>query len=454
MELYLIVIAGIILIIAVVLLFKRPQQVAQGSDVEALRAERDALALKLARAEQQVESLAAEKERITAMLRADQQRLHGELQQERERLAQAERSLANAKAHYESQQEKLHEQKAEIEAIKQQFNTEFQVIANKILEEKTQKFTETNSKSLDQILNPLKEKIKAFEEKVEKSYQTEAAERNTLKGVVEQLMEQSLRIKDEANSLTRALRGDSKKQGNWGEVILERVLERSGLVKDREYRLQTAMMDEDGRRLLPDAIIDLPDEKHLVVDAKVSLLAYEQWVNAETDEDRERYAKLHIQSVEHHVKSLSAKNYHDLYQINSPDFVLLFMPIESAFSLSITYKADLFSDAWDRRVVIVSPSTLLATLRTIASMWKQERQTRNVMEIAKEAGALYDKFVGFLQDMSKIGEQLSRAARAHEEATKKLGTGPGNLINKVEKLKKLGARASKQIDSGLLDSEE
>ncbi|GGC25446.1 DNA recombination protein RmuC [Parapedobacter defluvii] len=435
MELYLVLIAVAILVLAVILFVKRPQQTFPASDAETIR--------RLARAEQQVEDLTIEKERMTVLLREEQQ----------QRL-ESEKALESTRAYYQSQQEKLQEQKAEIETIKQQFNTEFQVIANKILEEKTQKFTETNSKSLDQILNPLKEKIKTFEEKVEKTYQHEAAERNSLKGVVQQLMEQSLRIKDEANSLTRALRGDSKKQGNWGEVILERVLERSGLVKDREYRLQAALTDEEGRRLQPDAIIDLPDEKHLVIDSKVSLLAYERWVNAETDEEREGYAKQHIQSVENHVKSLSAKNYHDLYQINSPDFVLLFMPIESAFSMSITYKAELFSDAWDRKVVIVSPSTLLATLRTIASMWKQERQTRNVLEIAKEAGTLYDKFVGFLQDLDKVGEQLNRAVRAHEEATRKLSTGPGNVVTKVEKLKKLGARASKQIGGNLLDDDK
>lgn len=440
MELYALVISVIILAIAVILFLKRPQSSALASDPETIRREREAWVIQLARAEQQVENLTVEKERLTALLNEEQQRLR-----------ESEKSLETTRAYYRSQQEKLQEQKAEIETIKRQFNTEFQVIANKILEEKTQRFTETNSKSLDQILTPLREKIKTFEEKVEKTYQHEAAERNSLKGVVQQLMEQSLRIKDEANSLTRALRGDSKKQGNWGEVILERVLERSGLVKDREYRLQAALADGEGRRLQPDAIIDLPDEKHLVIDSKVSLLAYEQWVNAETDDDRERYAKQHVQSVENHVKSLSAKNYHDLYQIHSPDFVLLFMPIESAFSMSITYKADLFSDAWDRRVVIVSPSTLLATLRTIASMWKQERQTRNVLEIAKEAGALYDKFVGFLQDLEKVGEQLNRAVRAHEDATRKLGTGPGNVVAKVEKLKKLGARASKQIGGDLLN---
>lgn len=432
MDTYVIVLALVMSVLAIILFFRRPRPVA----------EKEALTIRLARAEQQVETLTAEKEHTLALLKEQQ-----------ERLLESEKARENLRAYYRSQQEKLQEQKAELETIKKHLHTEFQLIANQILEEKTQKFTSANSHSLDQILKPLQERIKTFEEKVEKTYQHEAAERNSLKGVVQQLMEQSLRIKDEANSLARALRGDSKKQGNWGEVILERVLERSGLVKDREYRLQASLTDAEGRRLQPDAIIELPDEKHLVVDSKVSLVAYDRWVNAETDEEREHFAKQHIQSVENHVKGLSAKNYHALYQIQSPDFVLLFMPLESAFSMSITCKPDLFSDAWDRRVVIVSPSTLLATLRTIASMWKQERQTRNVLEIAKEAGALYDKFVGFLKDLERVGEQLSRAVRAHEDATRKLSTGPGNVVAKIEKLKKLGARANKQIGGDLLDDE-
>ncbi|MNX95816.1 DNA recombination protein RmuC [compost metagenome] len=345
--------------------------------------------------------------------------------------------MESTRSFYEAQQDKFQEQKVEIAAIKSQFNAEFQVIANKILEEKTLRFTETNSKSIGLILDPLKEKIKLFEEKVDKTYSQEAAERNSLKGVVQQLMEQSLRIKDEATNLTRALKGDAKKQGNWGEVILERVLERSGLVKDREFRLQASITDMEGRRLQPDAIIDLPENKHLIVDSKVSLVAYERWVNAEDD----------------HVKDLSAKNYHELYGIESPDFVLLFMPIESALSMSVSEKPDLFSDAWDRKVVIVSPSTLLATLRTIASIWKQERQTRNVIEIAKEAGALYDKFHGFLTDMDQVQLQLQRALKSHEDASKKLSFGAGNVIRRVENLKKLGAKANKQIDSKYLDEE-
>lgn len=454
MELYLIAISVLVLITAVMVFIRRPKATHYTVELSRLRQEREDLTVKLARAEQQVEHDTREKERMDMMFREERERWHTEMETLRKTYLEAEKSLEKARAFYQSQQEKITEQKQEIEEIRQRFNLEFEGLANKILEEKTQKFTETNTKSIDHILNPLKEKIKTFEEKVDKAYQTEAAERNSLKGVVQQLMEQSLRIKDEANNLTRALKGDSKRQGNWGEVILERVLERSGLVKDQEYRLQASMVDEDGRRLQPDAIIDLPDDKHLVIDSKVSLVAYEKWVNADDEEQRESFAKQHVLSVENHVKGLSAKNYQDLYQINSPDFVLLFMPIESAFSMSISYKSDLFSDAWDRRVVIVSPSTLLATLRTIASIWKQERQTQNVMEIAKEAGALYDKFVGFMQDMDKVSEQLGRAVRSHEDATRKLGTGPGNVIRKVENLKKLGARASKQIDGKHLDFDE
>jgi len=311
--------------------------------------------------------------------------------------------------------------------MKIQFNNEFQVLANKILEEKSTKFTQLNQQNISQVLEPLKEKIKVFEEKVEKSYQQESAERNVLKGVVEQLMQQSIQIKYEANNLAKALKGDNKKQGNWGEVILERVLERSGLIKDQEYKLQASVMEADGRRFQPDAVIYLPDEKHLIVDAKLSLVAYERAVNADTDEDRLLFVKQHVHSIESHVRELSAKDYHSLYGIQSPDFVLLFIPIESSLSLA------------------VSPSTLLATLRTIASVWKQERQNRNVLEIAKEAGLLYDKFVGFLQDMDQLQAIIQKAGEKHEDAMKKLSSGSGNVIRKIEQLKTLGAKANKQI---------
>lgn len=384
------------------------------------------------------------------MLLASQEKLEQSLAKEREARASVERTLEGTYVTLETQQEKFQEQQLEMSRIREHFMLEFQHMANQILEEKTQKFTATNQLHISQILDPLKEKIKTFEEKVDKTYQQESAERHVLKGVVEQLMQQSAQIKDEANNLTKALKGDSKKQGNWGEIILERVLERSGLVKDREYRLQTVFKEEDQRKI-PDAIILLPEEKHLVIDSKVSLTAYERWVNAESEEEQALALKQHVQSIENHVRELAAKNYHALYGIHSPDFVLLFMPIESALSAAVREKSELFSDAWDRKVVIVSPSTLLATLRTIASVWVQERQTRNVLEIAKEAGALYDKFVGFLQDVQQVEGYMQKVVEKQQDAMKKLSSGPGNVIKRIENLKTLGAKANKQIDPKYLD---
>ena len=384
-----------------------------------------------------------ERERLLSI---ERERLQKELMAEVNNRQAIERTLEGTNAYLQAQQDKFAEKKIEIENLKKQFNTEFQVLANKILEEKTLKFTQQNQQNISLILDPLKEKIKSFEEKVEKTYQQESAERSVLKGVVEQLMQQSMQIKDEANNLAKALKGDNKRQGNWGEVILERVLERSGLLKDQEYKLQAAILDEEGKRLQPDAVIYLPDEKHLIVDSKLSLVAYERAVNADTEEDRALFVKQHVQSIENHVKELSAKDYQSLYKIVSPEFVLMFIPIESSLSLAVNHKPELFSDAWDRRVVIVSPSTLLATLRTIASIWKQERQNRNVLEIAKEAGLLYDKFVGFLDDMDQIQGFIQKAASKHEDAMKKLSTGSGNVIKKVESLKVLGAKANKQIN--------
>jgi DNA recombination protein RmuC len=260
------------------------------------------------------------------------------------------------------------------------------------------------------------------------------------------LMELNKQISQEATNLTKALKGDSKKQGNWGEVILERVLERSGLVRDREYRLQASLNTADGTRFQPDVIIDLPDEKHLIIDSKVSLVAYERLVNSDTEEDRRLYSKAHVESIRGHVLNLSSKNYHDLHQVNSPDFVLLFVPIESSFSFAVQLDADLFSDAWDKRVVIVSPSTLLATLRTIASIWKQERQNRNVLEIARLSGAMYDKFVGFVGDMENIGKNIKSSQAAYDSALNKLTEGNGNLTVTADKIKKLGAKANKRLD--------
>ena len=384
-------------------------------------------------------------------LKADKLSLQNELaivrlnySNEREKVIKMEESLL-------AQKERYLYQEAYSNDLQTKSKIEFENIANKILEDKSAKFTAQNRANLDLIINPLKENIKAFEEKVERVYKSESDERNVLKGVITQLMDQSKLISEEAGNLTRALKGDSKKQGNWGEVILERILERSGLEKDREYRLQASLNHETGSRLQPDVILDLPDDKHIVIDAKVSLVAYERLVSATTDEERETYLKQHILSIKTHIQGLSGKNYQELYQINSPDFVLLFLPIESSFGIAVQQDAELFNYAWDRKVVIVSPSTLLATLRTISSIWKQERQNRNVLEIARLSGNMYDKFVGFLTDMESIGKNVRQTQDAYDKAINKLSSGNGNLSSTSERIKKLGAKATKQIDPKFID---
>jgi DNA recombination protein RmuC len=453
--LILVFVSLIILLIAVFLFLKKPKaiELISADELNKLRFEHDQLKILLAKAEEKSNGLAAEKESITNFLKEEKNRLIDELLYERTQLAQANQSLESARAYYKSQQEKLQEQKAEIEQIRTQFQREFENVAEKLLKEKSKEFTDINRSNLDVILNPLKENLKAFEDKVEKVYNMEAAERNTLKGVITQLMDLNKQISDEAQNLTKALKGDNKKQGNWGEVILERVLERSGLVKDQEYRIQAALQTSDGTRYQPDVIIDLPDEKHLIIDSKVSLIAYEKLVNADTEDDRKLFAKAHVESIRGHVAGLSAKKYHDLYKINSPDFVLLFVPIESSFSIAVQLDGELFNYAWDRKVVIVSPSTLLATLRTIASMWKQERQNRNVLEIARLSGDMYDKFVGFLGDMDSIGKNINQTQSAYNNAINKLSEGRGNLTTTAEKIKKLGAKADKQIDQKFIGDE-
>ena len=388
------------------------------------------------------------------MLKEEKLKLQDELNDLRISYMNANAKVAKAEESLIAQREKQMAQEKYIMDLQLRFKLEFENIAGKLLEEKSAKFTEQNRANLDIILNPFKEHIRSFEEKVEKVYKSESDERNVLKGVISQLMDQTKQIQEDANNLTRALKGDSKKQGNWGEVILERVLERSGLIKDREYRIQTSLNTTEGSRVQPDVVIDLPDDKHIVIDAKVSLTAYEKLVSAETESDRELYRKQHLISVKTHIQGLSGKNYHGLNQLNSPDFVLLFMPIESSFGIAVQQDAELFNYAWDRKVVIVSPSTLLATLRTIASIWKQERQNRNVLEIARLSGTMYDKFVGFLTDMESIGRNIKLSQDAYDKAVNKLSTGSGNLSSTSEKIKKLGAKATKQIDTKYLDQED
>ncbi|WP_285010143.1 DNA recombination protein RmuC [Pedobacter faecalis] len=385
------------------------------------------------------------------VLLKEKNKLTDELAQLRLSHSEKHNELVRAEYQLELQRENHIRQESYINELQNRLKMEFEHIANKILDDKASRFTEHNKYQLDQVLNPLKQNIKAFEEKVEKAYKNESDERNVLKGVISQLMLQSRQIQEDAANLTKALKGDSKKQGNWGEVILERILESSGLVKDREYHIQHSLKTAEGSRFYPDVVINLPDEKHIIIDAKVSLVAYERLVNADTDTEREIYLKQHLASIKAHIQGLSAKNYQELQQINSPDFVMLFIPIESSFGIAVQKDAEIFNYAWEQKVVIVSPSTLLATLRTISSIWKQERQTRNVLEIARLSGTMYDKFVGFLADMETIGKNIRQSQDAFDKAMNKLSTGNGNLSGTSEKIRLLGARATKQIDSKYLD---
>ncbi len=364
---------------------------------------------------------------------------------------ETDRAYVALQSDYRHLKERLENERKELEKLQEKFRTEFQNMANAILKQNTREFNETSHKNMSDLLNPLKEKITDFEKKVEETYQKGKIDQTVLKEELKHLQELNMKLGEEAGNLTKALKSDSKKQGNWGEVVLERILERSGLIKDEEYFLQYTATGEEGKIYRPDVVIKLPENKHLVIDSKVSLTAFQQYVSADKEELKEHFMKQHLLSIRNHVKELSEKNYHSLKELNTPDFVLMFMPVEPAFGVAVQADADLFNFAWEKRIVIVSPTTLLATLRTVASIWSHERQTRNALEIAKQGGKLYDKFEGFLKDLEKIGDNLNRAQASYTEAHKKLVSGRGNLLGQVEKLKTMGAKATKQLEKKYLE---
>lgn len=349
------------------------------------------------------------------------------------------------------EQQESHQQRLDdLQGSRDELRAQFAEMATKIFDEREQRFAQTSQQHLGQLLDPLKERIQAFEKRVEDSYQQEARERFSLAKELERLQQLNLRLSDEATNLTQALKGQ-KTQGNWGELILERVLEHAGLEKGREYQTQVSLKSADGERFQPDVLIMLPGDKQVVVDSKVSLTAYQQYVAAEDSEIAQAALKQHVLSLRNHVKGLSGKDYNRLEGLHSLDFVLLFVPIEAAFSAALQAEPNLFQEAFDRQIVIVSPTTLLATLRVIDSLWKQERQSQNAREIAERAGWLYDKFVLFIQDLDELGNRLQQVDKAYSAARNKLCEGRGNLISRSEQLKLLGARASKSLPADLLE---
>ena len=362
--------------------------------------------------------------------------------------------LAKKENDFDNLLERNKEQKQEVNELQEKFSKEFENLANKILEEKTQKFTDQNKENLKNILSPLQDKILHFEKKVEDTHKESIDYHAALRQQIVGLREMNAQMSKETINLTKALKGDSKMQGNWGELVLERVLEKSGLEKGREYEVQQSFTNEEGTRILPDVIINLPDGKKMIVDSKVSLTAYERYVNEEDDAQQNIYLKEHVNSVKRHVEQLSDKRYQDIYHMESPDFVLLFIPIEPAFALALQEDLTLYNKAFEKNIVIVTPSTLLATLRTIDSMWTNQKQQENAIEIARQAGALYDKFEGFVTDLIKIGKKMDEAKVEYSSAMNKLTEGKGNLVTSAEKLKKMGAKAKKALPEALLKRAE
>ena len=390
---------------------------------------------------------------INQMLLSDKENLLQQVTKQQSENNTFQISLTKKESELAYLSEKLDTQKKDLTDLQEKFTKEFQLLANKILEEKSEKFTILNKENIENILNPLQERILTFEKRVETSHKESIDYHAALRQQIVGLTAINEQMSKEAVNLTRALKGDSKTQGNWGEMILERVLEKSGLEKGREYEVeQSFSVDTEGKqRLRPDVIINLPDNKKMIIDSKVTLTAYEQYVNAENEVDKIHFIKEHVLSINRHVNQLSEKRYEDLYQIESPNFVLLFIPIEPAFALAQSHDTDLYNKAFQKKIVIVTPTILLATLSTINSLWQNEKQRQNAVEIARQAGALYDKFEGLFNDLIGIGKKMDDTKKDYESAMNKLSTGNGNLITRVESIKKLGANAKKSLPQSIIN---
>ncbi|MEY4616771.1 MAG: recombination protein rmuC [Pseudomonadota bacterium] len=403
--------------------------------------------------EAEFQSLATESAQLAAAQKFLEKQLEDgqrTLESLRSELLEAQKKLGGLEAEKVLLLTQMQTQSQEWQKNQTQLKEQFENLAQKIFEEKSQKFTDQNLMGLKQLIEPFKAQIKDFEKRVEDTYSNERVERGTLKGEISKLIELNQRMSSETENLTRALKGDIKTQGTWGEFVLESVLERSGLREGEEYILQGSglgLKAEDGGHLKPDVVVKLPDEKFLIVDSKVSLKAFEAYINAENSEEQERLAKEHVDSLKRHIDGLSEKKYHGLEELGSPDLTILFMPLEPAFALAFRLRPELLQLAWDKQIAIVSPTTLLTTLRTVASLWKQQRQNKNTLEIARAGGALYDKFVGLLDGIEQVGSRIRQTQDAYDEVLSRMSTGKGNLLRQVERLKELGAKTEKQLDS-------
>lgn len=413
---------------------------------------RKATALKAELHEKQIALGIIQQQEILA--REDKNQLNSQLQEKEQKYIALTASLSEMREQNRQLQQKLSEGDELVKAQIEKMNLQFKDMANAILEDKSKRFTEQNKNQLDQLLQPLRERIGDFQQQVETTHKESLERHAGLFNELRNLKALNQQMSEEARNLTKALKGDNKAQGNWGEVILERILERSGLNRNQEYVVQESLITEDGRRLQPDITIRLPEDKCLVIDSKVSLVDYERFVSADDEAAQQLALKQHLNSIRNHVRELSVKNYSQLYSQSSPDFVLLFIPIEPAFILAVQNDPELFNDAFDKNIVIVSTSTLLASLRTIASIWRQENQNKNALDIARQAGSLHEKFVAFVDDLIKVGNQIEAIDKTYKSAMNKLHEGKDNLVRKTDRLRELGAKSSKQIDQRLLDRAE
>ncbi|HVJ08871.1 MAG TPA: DNA recombination protein RmuC [Acidisarcina sp.] len=448
----------------------RDEEYRQRAELAQLREQ----SLRLPELKQELSQVREQKDRLeqeAGILRQDQARYESTQQLQQQQLTRLERELAELKPRYEqalAEQRTLSEQLAEtrtsleaersqipekvalLQGTREQLSDHFSTLANNILEEKTRRFTEQNQTNLGQLLDPLKVQLEQFRGRVDEVYVQESKDRSALSAQVQHLMALNQQLSEDADNLTKALKGSSKTQGNWGELILERVLEAGGLRKGEEYTVQDSRVREDGSRGQPDVVINLPEERHLVIDAKVSLTAYEEHVNADTDLAREAALERHTESIRSHIKGLSSKTYQNLYGLETLDFVIMFLPIEPAFMLAISRDPKLWQEAWQKNVLMVSPSTLLFVVRTVSHLWRQEKQNRSVQEIVTRGALLYDKLCGFVGDLTKVGERLTQAESSYEEAFKKLSAGTGNVVWQAEKLKDLGVKPSKALPRELV----
>ena len=390
----------------------------------------------------------------TKDLESKYQTLSGEFKTLQQKSIELEKTLSGRNIEFKTLEENMARQKEEIEKLNTKFNDEFQKIANQILLNNSSSFNKQTGETLDTILKPLRENLEKFEKKVDNTRLEQAKETSSLKEQISLLEKLNLTMTDEARNLTNALRGDNKAQGNWGEGILERILDKSGLEKGRDYLIQQQLISEDNNRFTPDVIVNLPDNKNLVIDSKVSLVAYDNYCSTDNKEQKAKFLKDHIDSLYNHIKMLSAKEYFKLKGLNSPDFVLLFIPIEPSFSLAMHEDPGIYNHAFEKNILLVTPTTLIGALRVISVIWKQEKQNRNVSEISKEAGNMLDKFQGFVEDMKKIGDSIANTDKIYQSAFNKLSSGKGNLINRARKIESLGGKGSKSLPEDLIGIEE